>query len=314
MALQLVTFGTPPSGIGGDSYKTAFEKCNLNFTELYKEVGTVRTINGVSFNDTANIIVADSTKLPLSGGTLTGPLTAPTFVGELTGNATTASKLKASVSIHGVAFDGSKDINLPTFSTASTGLVPARSGSTTTKFLREDGTWVVPTNTNTTYTAMTSAEAVAGTATTGRLITPVILKEAITTHAPTPAVFATSKAGLVPARTGSTTTKFLREDGTWVTPTNTTYSSMSAAEAKTGTVTTARSISAATLKSAVEAHAPDKTQYLGTQQVKAIQYNAQTIYEDVEIPFLVNALSAGPITIDTNVTVTIPEGSNWTIV
>ena len=36
---------------------------------------TARTINGVSFNGSANITVADSTKLPLSGGTVTGTLT-----------------------------------------------------------------------------------------------------------------------------------------------------------------------------------------------------------------------------------------------
>ena len=35
---------------------------------------TARTINGVSFNGSANITVADSTKLPLSGGTMTGTL------------------------------------------------------------------------------------------------------------------------------------------------------------------------------------------------------------------------------------------------
>jgi hypothetical protein len=35
---------------------------------------TARTINGVSFNGTANITVADSTKLPLSGGALSGGL------------------------------------------------------------------------------------------------------------------------------------------------------------------------------------------------------------------------------------------------
>jgi hypothetical protein len=35
---------------------------------------TARTINGVSFNGSANITVADSTKLPLAGGTMTGPL------------------------------------------------------------------------------------------------------------------------------------------------------------------------------------------------------------------------------------------------
>ncbi len=37
---------------------------------------TARTINGVSFDGTKNITVADSTKLPLSGGTLTGRLNA----------------------------------------------------------------------------------------------------------------------------------------------------------------------------------------------------------------------------------------------
>jgi len=36
---------------------------------------TARTINGVSFNGTANITVADSTKLPLAGGALTGDVT-----------------------------------------------------------------------------------------------------------------------------------------------------------------------------------------------------------------------------------------------
>jgi len=35
---------------------------------------TARTINGVSFNGTANITVADSTKLSLTGGSLSGPL------------------------------------------------------------------------------------------------------------------------------------------------------------------------------------------------------------------------------------------------
>lgn len=36
---------------------------------------TARTINGVAFDGTANITIADSTKLPLTGGTLTGAVT-----------------------------------------------------------------------------------------------------------------------------------------------------------------------------------------------------------------------------------------------
>lgn len=38
---------------------------------------TARSINGVGFDGTANITIADDTKLPLTGGTLTGGLTAP---------------------------------------------------------------------------------------------------------------------------------------------------------------------------------------------------------------------------------------------
>jgi hypothetical protein len=41
---------------------------------------TARTINGVSFNGSANITVADSTKLPLAGGTMTGNLTIPSKI------------------------------------------------------------------------------------------------------------------------------------------------------------------------------------------------------------------------------------------
>ena len=36
---------------------------------------TARTINGVAFDGTANITIADSTKLPIAGGTMTGDLT-----------------------------------------------------------------------------------------------------------------------------------------------------------------------------------------------------------------------------------------------
>ena len=70
--------------------------------------------------------------------------------------------------------------------------VPVRdSGNTTTKFLREDGDWVVPSDSNATviYT---------GQSATGAYSVPV-------------------------RDTGGTSTKFLREDGDWVIPTDTTY-------------------------------------------------------------------------------------------
>jgi hypothetical protein len=60
---------------------------------------TARTINGVSFNGSANVTVADATKLPTAGGTMTGAIgfaagqTWPTFDQSTTGNAATATTL-----------------------------------------------------------------------------------------------------------------------------------------------------------------------------------------------------------------------------
>ena len=48
---------------------------NSRRIEFADKLSTARTINGVSFNGSANITVADSTKLPLAGGTVTGVLT-----------------------------------------------------------------------------------------------------------------------------------------------------------------------------------------------------------------------------------------------
>ena len=67
------------------------------------------------------------------------------------------------------------DTTYSVFSTGNEGLVPARVGSVTTKYLREDGTWVVPTNT--TYTAVTKANLDTGTSTTAGTISPLVLKQ-----------------------------------------------------------------------------------------------------------------------------------------
>ena len=55
-------------------------------------------------------------------------------------------------------------------------------------------------------------------------------------------------------------------------------------------------------------------QYLGTAATKAIMYNAQSIAENITISGTYNALSAGPITIDSTYTVTVSSGAVWTIV
>lgn len=66
--------------------------------------------------------------------------------------------------------------------------------------LKHNGTdWVAGTDNNTTYSNMSQAEADAGTATTGRLVQPTVLKAAILKHAPAPTDVTTSASGLMTA-------------------------------------------------------------------------------------------------------------------
>lgn len=92
----------------------------------------------------------------------------------------------------GAAEDDHTHANATTY---SAGFLPALGGGTT-NFLRADGTWAKPPDTNTTYSNMSGA-------TTG----------------------AAGKAGLVPAPSAGAATRYLRSDGTWSIPpdTNTTY-------------------------------------------------------------------------------------------
>lgn len=79
--------------------------------------------------------------------------------------------------------------------TSVAGFLPKLGGGTT-NFLRADGTWAKPPDTNTTYSNMTGATSSAA-----------------------------GKAGLVPAPAAGAATRYLRSDGTWQVPpdTNTTY-------------------------------------------------------------------------------------------
>lgn len=63
--------------------------------------------------------------------------------------------------------------------------------------------------------------------------------------------------GLVPAPAAGKQAQFLRGDGTWATPTNTTYTAMTASEATSGTGTTARSITAKVLHGKINEMLPD---------------------------------------------------------
>lgn len=85
------------SGTLGDIQATNFRGALFGNANTATTLATARTINGVSFDGSANITVADSTKLPLAGGTMTGAITFagaqtwPTFNQSTTGNAATAT-------------------------------------------------------------------------------------------------------------------------------------------------------------------------------------------------------------------------------
>jgi hypothetical protein len=54
--------------------------------------------------------------------------------------------------------------------------------------------------------------------------------------------------------------------------------------------------------------------WVPSKDIPAIKMNTQTILTNTEIPSGYNGVSAGPITIASGVTVTIPDGSAWSIV
>ena len=150
---------------------------------------------------------ADKTELPKDLGDLTNNAGYLKSVTDISGNAATATKLRTAVNINGVAFDGSKAITVAD----STKVAPSGSSftanriatfaDTTGKAIKDSGFTIatsVPANakfTDTTYSNMTGASSsVAGS------------------------------AGLVPAPAAGKQASFLRGDGTWAVPTNTTYS------------------------------------------------------------------------------------------
>lgn len=185
MTIQKINLGSSPKGEGGDKWREGGNKINDNFNDLDERTTLAQ--------ETANSKTANATDAHLlSRSNHTGTQPISTISGlqaalgsaasqiNIAGNAATAGKLATPRKINGIDFDGSQDIDTPTFTTNVAGLVPARIGAVTTKYLREDGTWVTPTNT--TYTNMSAAEITAGTATTGRLITPKDLKTAVGTY------------------------------------------------------------------------------------------------------------------------------------
>ena len=119
------------------------------------------------------------------------------------------------------------------------GLVPAPAAGKQSSFLRGDGQWVVPTDTNTTYDVFVKSGSGAKEGLVPKPSTTAgttkYLREDGTWQVPPDnnttysnmtgaSSSAAGKAGLVPAPAAGKQSSFLRGDGTWVVPTNTTYS------------------------------------------------------------------------------------------
>ena len=164
--------------------------------------------------------------LPLTGGTLTGPLTATKFVGPLQGNADTATKA--------VKDSAGQTIN-------STYIKDLSATGQTITFTRGDGTTDTITTQDTKYSlplasANTRGGAKIGYAQNGKNYPVQLSNEQMYVYVPwtdnntTYSVFGKATAdangtnGLVPAPAKGQQGLYLRGDGAWATPPNTTYS------------------------------------------------------------------------------------------
>ncbi len=109
---------------------------------------------------------------------------------------------ETTVTVAGTMTGASVANNTPT--AGASGLVPAPAAGDNVKFLRGDGSWATPTDTDTTYSDFVGVHAVNDVTVAGT-------------------------AGLVPAPAVAEANKFLKGDGSWATPTDTTYSNFTTA-------------------------------------------------------------------------------------
>jgi len=155
---------------------------NTNTTYTLTKSGSTITLTG---SDGSKTSVTDAnTTYSLSSFGVTATATELNYMDGVTSNVQTQ--------LNGKAASSHSHSNA---TTSAAGFLPKLGGGTT-NFLRADGTWAKPPDTNTTYSNMTGATSSAA-----------------------------GKAGLVPAPAAGAATRYLRSDGTWQVPpdTNTTY-------------------------------------------------------------------------------------------
>ena len=128
-------------------------------------------------------------------------------------------------------------------------------GTGTTKYLREDGTWVAPPNSNSahSHSAGLGLTGSGSAGTSGTYTYKVnLVNEAVASNAASYTAGGTSKFYAVQLDKNNKLSVYVP----W---SNTTYGSMSINEGTTGTATTSRVLTAANLKGIINAHAPTKT-------------------------------------------------------
>ena len=154
------------------------------------------------------------------------------YLSTLTWSSHTASGITSVDQIINWSLDNAKNIHTNNYTDTTyvayagttIGLVPVGLNGST-KYLREDGTWVVPPDNNTTYVAYTGTAV--GLVPVGLNGSTKYLREDGTWVVPpdndtTYVAYAGTTSGLVPTGLNGST-KYLREDGTWIVPPDTTY-------------------------------------------------------------------------------------------
>lgn len=310
--IQLNPLGGAVS-VNGSPVLTAASGNAVSATKLQ----TARAINGVNFDGSANITVADDTKLPLAGGTITGALTVNGRLSVSQFSSTGAYSFLNGSAAQSIMTGGL----LASSSYADLTKVPTNGIYSKGKVQADGGFQGALTGNASTATKLQTARTINGESFDGtanisfhNLDPQLIPANANFNSYTTPGMYycpANATASTLVNRPTGNAFSLLVERHAGVKQTVTEYMA-------NGHKTYVRNMYANTWGPWVRVHttidAPLGGQFLGNQETKAIAYNAKNISENVTIPGDVNALSAGPIEINTGKTVTITDGATWTIV
>ena len=216
--------GTVPKPLAGQ--EGTYLKGDGNWTTIPIDPNTTYTLDVPTATTNINLKGSDATDDPitLTGGT--NVTITRTSANELTFSSIDTEGVTDVTGTLPITSTGgdTPDIGINTMGAASAiaagtkGAVPVSVAGDQLKFLRADATWVIPTDNDTGITGVTLA---IGTSTGVPLAESIALRELTLTSY---VYDGGSNVGYVP--TGGGVTTFLRGDGQWIVPTDTTYVAM----------------------------------------------------------------------------------------